>query len=442
MFGPMRVVFLALGLVLPSGCAPEPAPRASFSGMNLILISVDTLRADRLGCYGYERPTSPAIDDLAESGVRFERVVAESSWTLPSHMTIFTGLHPGSHGVVTGNDKLPPGIPTLTEHLRARGYRTFGTTVGGWVEGRFGFSRGFETWDDEKKRLKDAIPQSLAWIDGMRSDEPYFLFLHTYDVHCPYDPPPPFVEQFRTRPPKDHLEVEKRCGNTYFNKLDLTQGQVRFLSDQYDAEIRAADEQLRGFFDELDRRGAWRDTIVVLLSDHGEEFYEHGQIGHERTLFIETLRVPLIVVAPGLEPGTVSRSAGLVDVFPTLAQMLELSPSGLHGESLLPWMRGASADHPDPPRFSQLDRHVELASIVRGDGHLILDRAEDTALLFDLSADPGEQEDLASGRPDEADALRSKIASHLASLPSPAEVEAVEHTPEQEERLRALGYVD
>jgi arylsulfatase A-like enzyme len=100
MFGPMRVVFLALGLVLPSGCAPEPAPRASFSGMNLILISVDTLRADRLGCYGYERPTSPAIDDLAESGVRFERVVAESSWTLPSHMTIFSGVDGGRYGVI------------------------------------------------------------------------------------------------------------------------------------------------------------------------------------------------------------------------------------------------------------------------------------------------------------------------------------------------------
>jgi arylsulfatase A-like enzyme len=416
----------------PAGFSPDR--------FNIILISIDTLRGDRLGCYGYPRPTSPAVDALASRGVRFERVIAEASWTLPSHMTLFTGLYPTTHGVTDRTDTLRAGVPTLAQGLRSSGYRTFGYCGGRNVDHWFGFGRGFERYEDTMPDLETTLEEARRIIPLFGS-QPYFLFLHTYDVHCPYDPPAEYAEAFRTRPPEDRIEVAGRCGNPDFNAMSLTPGQARFLSDQYDAGIRAADDLLGSFFAFLDQRKELDHTILVFLSDHGEEFMEHGRIGHEKTLYIESLRVPLIIVAPGLEPRVVMGTAGLVDVLPTLLDMVGVEGWRVQGHSLLPRMLGREPP-PDPDlRFSELDRSVALRSLVLGDRQVIEDSAEGTYQMYDFATDLREQNDLAdSGEVPEP--LRDLMSEHFQSLERPEKPPAAEPPDHLVKQLRTLGYIN
>ena len=420
----------------------EPVTHPAGHGANVVLISIDTLRADRLGSYGYERPTSPALDALAAKSIRFENAYAESSWTLPSHITLFTGLHPSSHGVVLEEDVLPDELPTLTERLQSAGYQTIGLTAGGLLSGRYGFSRGFDRFEDRYRRLPRMVERAQQAILETSPDRPFFLFLHTYDVHCPYDPPERYALEFRTRPPEDHLEVEGRCGNPHFNRLDLTPGQIRFLSDQYDAGIRAADDQLARFFGFLEERGLWDRTIVAVVSDHGEELGEHGRIGHERTLFIESLEVPAIVKVPGMEPRVVDAPVGLRHLAPTLLDLTGHPGLSDQAFSLLPAMLGGSVPHEPSP--SELDRHVTLRSIIRGDHHLIADfEGAGAPMLFDLSRDPREQNDLIDSREGRriARELARLLTSHLRGLPPPPAEVSKPLDPELEKELEALGYL-
>jgi arylsulfatase A-like enzyme len=411
---------------------------------NLILLSIDTLRADRLGSYGYARETSPHIDALAARGVRFERAISETSWTLPAHMTLLTGRHPTSHGVTGPVDALPDEFATLAELLGHRGYRTVALTGGGFVHGRFGFARGFETYADERREFAQLLSTAQSRIASFDPDDPWFLFLHTYAVHCPFDPPERFAAMFRTRPPGDRVAPEL-CGGNDFAPLALGPGQLRFVSDQYDAGVRAADESLGAFLDFLDTRGLFENTIFVLVSDHGEELGEHGRIGHERTLHLESLHVPLIVVAPGVEPGVVSAGVGLVDVLPTLLELLDVAaPAGVQGRSLVPLLEGEADDEFRRPLFSELDFRARIRSVLDDDSHLIRDRLDKRAgrsRRYDLSSDPAEQSPRTDAGP-EARALEAILSRHLGRLVRPAHVPPAGPPPDEVEDLRALGYVE
>jgi arylsulfatase A-like enzyme len=429
--------FLA-GLLAGGALAGTFAPALGAEPANVLLISVDTLRSDRLGCYGYDRPTSPGIDALARRGVRFENVITESSWTLPSHMTLFTGLVPTTHGVTTEERRLPDEIGTWPETLRDAGYRTAAYTDGGMIDGRFGFARGFETYDDRPKDPRLTLYRGLKFVESAPSDQPWFLFLHTYAVHCPYDPPDEYAQRFRTVGPADTLAVEGKCGNNFFNALRRTPAQDRFLSDQYDAGIRAVDEHLRAFFEELESRGVFDDTWIVLLSDHGEELGEHGRIGHERTLHIETLRVPWIVTGPGLSPGVVREAVGLVDFVPTFGELLGLPARASQGISRVAAMRTPGRAGESAPRFSELDRHVRLRSLVDDGRHLILGLDGGAVGFFELATDPWERTNLGakSSAPWEA-----RLRQHFDELPLPAASATTAMPPELVEELKALGYV-
>src|SRR5436309_4712262 len=332
-----RLAPSAVALLVVCACG-KAAPR------NLLLVSIDTLRADRIGAYGYQRGTSPAMDRLAARGVRFETVIADSNWTLPSHMTLFTGRAPSVHGVTLPAHRLAPEVPTLAELLRARGYRTAAFTGGGWVLGVYGFARGFERYEDHGLDFPTALELAERKIRDFATDDRFFIFVHTYEVHCPYDPPSSYAARFRTRPPEDELETRGRCGNTYYNTSGLTPGQAKFLSDRYDASIRYADDLLAGFLERLEAGGRLSDTLVVVLSDHGEEFLEHGRIGHRATQYIESLRIPWIMVGPGLEPRVVQEPAGLADVMPTVLGLLRIPPPPSDGVSLLRVLQGRDAD--------------------------------------------------------------------------------------------------
>jgi arylsulfatase A-like enzyme len=431
-------------------CAETP-PRPS-----LILISIDTLRADRLGSYGYERDTSPALDALAARGVRFETVIAEASWTLPSHMTLFTGLSPSVHGVTSDDRRLSPEIPTLSEVLRANGYRTFAFTGGLYVAPNFGFGRGFESYasalQDYTSGAERPIPLATALdraahrIAAVDPGGPFFAFIHTFDVHCPYDPPETYAAKFDSRPKGDHVETADRCGDPHFNEMDLTPGQARFLSDRYDAGIRHADDLLGAFLEQLDQRGVLERTFVVVVSDHGEEFLEHGKIGHQASLFIECLRIPWIVAGPGLAPAVVREPVGLADVMPTLLALLDVPAPETEGVSMLAAMRGERPDDRDRIRFSELGVGPEASSAIRGDLHVLADRNTGSLRIFDWRHDPSEQNDLAGSDPVRDRALERDLQRHWSDLESsphrraPGFVEGL--SDDQRAQLRALGYVD
>ncbi len=431
-----RIGWIALALCL--GCSDSPRP-------NLILISIDTLRADRVGAYGYERATTPALDALAARGVRFETVIAESSWTLPSHVTLFTGLPPSFHGVVRPNQELAETIPTLAEALRQNGYRTFGITGGAFLEERFGVARGFDRYRRNGVDFPTALDVVTRMLDRPPRAGPFFWFIHTYDVHCPYDPPRRYARMFDSRPSRDRLDTRGRCGNPHYNRMRLTPGQVAFLSDRYDAGIRYADDLLAGFLAKLDASGHLDSTIVAVVSDHGDEFLEHGRIGHRDTLFIESLRIPWIMAGPGIEPGVVTEPVGLADVMPTLLDLLGLPVPDVEGRSMWAAINGAEANA-EHPVFSENQWGQQLYSAVLGDHHLILRRPTGQVQLFDWRRDPRESQDLLGERPARDEALQRLLSERVDRLDAERGRKVSGVVPEpsdsEQERLRALGYVE
>jgi arylsulfatase A-like enzyme len=357
-------------------------------------------------------------------------------------MTLMTGLYPTSHGVTLKAKVLLPKIPTLGQVLREKGYRLYANTCGAFVHGGHGFDRGFEIYDNQMKPLDDTLSQAQTWIEGLKPGEGYFAFLHTFDVHCPYDPPSKYRLMFHTRPMEDQLETRGKCGDTHYNKMSLSSGQVGFLSDMYDADIRAADEALGTFFRFLETRGAFKNTVVILLSDHGEEFKEHGRIGHERTLYIESLMVPLIIAAPGLKPRVVQDGVGLADVMPTVLEMLGIESPPVEGRSLLPLMVGSGRSWREQPLFSELDRHIRLRSIAHDQYHLIINTTKGKRELYNLKTDPTEQSNLIHGLPDKAEDLEEMLGVHFDNLSKPQKSLDRTLSTEQIEKLRSLGYVD
>jgi arylsulfatase A-like enzyme len=420
----------------------EAAPR------NLILISLDTLRADRLGAYGYERDTSPALDALAARGARFETVIAESNWTLPSHVTLMSGLPPQIHGVVIPNQAPSADVPLLAEVLRARGFRTLGLTAGRFLTRRYGFDRGFEEFDDADLSFAKALAIARQRLVEFDADDRFFVFIHSYDVHCPYDPPEAYARRFQTRPKSDHVPTRGRCGNPHFNRMALTPGQARFLSDRYDAGIRHADDLLAQFLADIGRRGRLDDTLVVVVSDHGEEFMEHGKVGHRGTLYMQSLRVPWLMAGPGVPEVVIDEPVGLADVMPTLLELLGVPAPPMRGASKRALLRGERASDPQRLVFSQNDWGLRLYSAVVGDRQIIVDDIRGKARFFDWRADPDEQVDLAGAK---LDAERNRVLWLSARDEfqrrkrdrGRLEPESLgDASAEEREQLEALGYVE
>lgn len=433
-----RAIALAIGVALAAlGCGPsQPA--------NVLLISIDTLRADRLGCYGYERPTSPALDALAQGGTLFENVVASSPWTVPSHATLFTGRFPHAHGVVTERDRLADDIPVLAELLRTRGMRTAAVVQTTWLSQAQGFARGFDSFQQIPDHAEGGVLVSRGGEAFLRafSNRPFFLFLHYYDVHSEYRPRPRYEEMFASGydGPVDGSAMQLQEIRERY--LVLSPRDLEHLSSLYDAEIRQLDDALAKLFALLDELGVRDETLVVVTSDHGEEFLEHGNVLHGRTMYREVLDVPLILNGPGVPRGQrVASLASLADVLPTvLARLGVPAPDAIDGLDLLgpptsmPAERRvvAAADHnntePDSLRMIQDRRHK-----------LIVDRVHDETRLFDLERDPGEHHDVAAQEPERVAELRRELDTHVEHRRQAPERSAL--TPEETERLRSLGYL-
>ena len=429
-------------------------------GPNIILISIDTLRADHLGCYGYERETSPNIDRMARQGVLFRNAIAPSSWTLPSHASLFTGLNPSRHGAVQfGFDTpLENEFETIAEILWDHGYETAAFVGGGFVSSTLGFAQGFDRyWDPGRPGL--VLPRSFVensgpvtqWISE-RTESKFFAFLHTYRVHMPYVPPPPYKSlfdpdytgRFRDRfMPNDYRQTDEG--------RELDSETVRHIAALYDGEIRYVDKIIGELLDLLRTSRLSNNTCVVLTSDHGEEFGEHGDFLHDQPkLYEELIRVPLIFWCPSRFTGghVVDEPVSLIDVMPTVLDIADVpTAAGIDGASLYPALDGHSLPR-DGTTFSQVD-----GSLVGEDGStmalrkqrykFILSTIDGSEELFDLHKDPTEEQDLSRRRPELAQKLRTELEATLRANPPRQKPDAtpVEPDPALLERLRALGYM-
>ncbi len=327
---------------------------------NVILISIDTLRADHLSCYGYGKPVSPNIDRFSEGSLRFTRAVSQSSWTLPSHASLFTGYYPSEHGAVNNHRRIPRSYMTVTEILRNAGFSTAAFTGGGYLNPIFGFDQGFM----EYRHLR-ALDSAEVWkfIDG-HGDGPFFLFLHTYKVHN-YDAPKDLLEALggRYRDEFNNLSsIMSFVDDHLYHNLDKgSRAKMEYLRDRYDLAIEGIDRQFGALMQGLEARGLLDDTIVIFLSDHGEEFGEHGHTYHGGTLFNEMIHVPLIVRIPGLQSRgrRIDSVVEILDVMPTILELAGLPPpAGIEGHSLVPLIAGGPAGGVDGLAFSEINSHV------------------------------------------------------------------------------------
>jgi arylsulfatase A-like enzyme len=413
----------------------------------IVLVSIDTLRRDHVGAYGYRAPTTPRLDALAREGMIADDAVSVSSWTLPSHLSMLTSVDPAVHGGTDLRHGFGERVPTLPALLRSAGYATQAVTSHLYVSGVYGLDQGFDRLDfHQDRRATDVANRAIDLVDRF-GDRPFFLFLHFYDPHWHYDPPEA-VRALFAKPYAGAITGHWRDFSAR-TPAQVSRADLDHLLALYDAEIRYTDDEVGRLLDHLAARGALRNTLVLVTSDHGEEFLEHGSWEHQKTLYEEVIRVPLIAHGPGVAARRETAPVSLLDVAPTILAWAGLTPPlSFQGRSLLAPLPGSG----DREAYGETDHTVDgshklflRAGASRWKAILSLDASGGSVRgeeWYDLAADPSEK---ASARPPAAaaDAIRARaLARWKAGRGSSAPAsKAVCLTAEQKERLRALGYV-
>lgn len=443
----------------PTADARVASPRPPANSPNIIIYMVDTLRADRLGVYGRPGNPSPRVDDFAAEAVVFANAQAQSPWTRASVASVFTGLWPQVHGAQDDEDKLVDSALTLAERLQSLGYQTAGITGNGNAHGPFGFAQGFDHFKylanlrpgDPLANSEDIHEAVLTWLELRTAEQPFLLYVHTIDPHAPYAPP----ERHRARwaPNVDDLSIGTVEAIGELSRLSQAEAERRAaeLLALYDAEVSYNDESFGRLLDELQRRSLYEESLVIFLSDHGEEFFDHGGWSHGKTLHSEMLDVPLIVKLPGGLGGgkVVAEVAEHVDLLPTIIDLVTgESPPGTQGRSLL------STILSDAPGGGAGDlavsnvalRGIEATSLIDGDWKLILSSDSGKArfpALYSRSEDSTESKNLAPEMEVLARFLASRLAEIEGATGSSLGKEAIsqEELLKVEEELRALGYL-
>jgi arylsulfatase A-like enzyme len=437
--------------VAPTTTGPTAPP-------NVVLYVIDTLRADHLGCYGYPEPTSPAIDRFAAGAIRFENPVAQSSWTKPSVASILSGMYPQVHGANSMSDVLSKTVPTLAELLQGAGYATAGFVTNSVLSSEFGFDQGFahfeylrEKEDREFHVLSHEVNRAVfSWLLERPEDKPFFLFVHTMDPHAPYTPREPYRSRFAGEVPDPDVGLLANVNGLTWQDRRPDEQTSDDLQALYDGEIAFNDASFGALLQELESLGVLEGSLVVLVSDHGEEFGDHHRWQHGFTLYQEMLRVPLIMRFPGgLGAGrAIEDGVRQVDILPTVLEFAGLEPSpGVQGMSLLPLVVSGRKPERSMPAFSFIlkQRWRDVASITMGEQKLIWNRIYDAPRprleLYDLGRDPNEAMNIAEEQTVMAGYMLSLIRSAEASWSHRTPDEQGNMTRETEERLRALGYI-
>jgi arylsulfatase A-like enzyme len=449
-----------VGLLLGCGSLPRGKP-------NVLIVLIDTLRADRLGAYGNRDGLTPFLDSLAARGTVFRRAYAPTSWTNPSVASLLTSRYQSQHGVITFASVLADDETTLPEVLRSAGYTTGGFTANGLINAHFGYAQGYDEY--RAHLVKNVGPQyawlspraevvsadARAWLDGLpaagQPPKPVLLYVHYMEVHSPYAPPPELLARVRGDRPPPNVDLVNQ--NVYFGHLgQMSAEQVADIVDVYDAQVLAMDAALRTLFADLERRGFLANALVVITADHGEEFKEHGLMGHEKTLFEEVIHVPLVVLAPGqTQAAVVDDVVSLVDVAPTVLDVVGVPiPPSFAGASRVgalggddaraaPAATGAYAELIKPAGARRFTPHER--ALVVGERKLIVG-VNGEREFYRLDVDPGEHDP--DGIPAaERSALETRLSAirdRAALTRTPSETRQID--PETRERMRALGYAE
>ena len=416
---------------------------------NILVYLIDSLRADRLGCYGYDKGVSPAIDTFADSALVFDDATANSSWTKSAVASIFTGLWPGSHRAITRQDKLPADAFTLAEALRDSGYATVGFSTNPSIAEEFGFEQGFDqlTLLDVDTHADAVSERAAGWLAGLEGRQPFFLYVHTLDPHDPYQPPPAELERWSPGVSASFADstnkLVSRLNESLTHRTDVPE-MASVLEALYDGEIAANDRGFAALMEALERSGRLADTAIFVIADHGEDFGEHGVWRHGSRLTRESLRVPLLVRLPGeqrigREPSLVQQ----VDILPTVLELLELEvPRTVEGESLLPLFVDGRRPAADAPAFVyvRFNPPTRFGVIWRGWKLVAHEASGGRGNLYHLADDPEERNNLAARFPIMRDFLQTMLARKL-DRQATLTAEQTEIGPETERALRALGYI-
>lgn len=446
----------AVALRSPRLAMPEPthavvARPTQRQAKNVVFFLVDTLRADHLGAYGYAKPTSPELDRFASDGTLFLNSHAQSSWTRSSVASIFTGLLPQQHKANRQEDGLADEATTLAEVLTASGFETAGFSANGNAAQGVNFDQGFKTWKLlGRSRSEAIIDATTAWLRSRDGEKPFFLWVHTIDPHAPYVPPAEFRDLLAPPGTNPELGAIETFSRFQRGELGMTPEVIGQLVGLYDAEIRNNDRAFGSLLAELESLGLTDETIVVFLSDHGEEFAEHGGWSHGKTLFAEMLETPLVIRFPDLARGQRPEFAAQhIDLLPTILDYFGIDlPGGLSGESLLPRLEtGMALDQRSV--VSNLDlRGRVMSSVVLSDWKYILPDASHMStslipMLFRRDLDPAEQTsvlDLDGETARTLETLLTASSQHWGPALDPVLIDLEEAKLRDE--LKALGYIN
>jgi arylsulfatase len=416
---------------------------------SVLLIVIDTLRADHLGCYGYARNTSPSIDALARRSLLFRNAASAAPWTTPAMGAILSGLHPGAFGLTSEPVVLAPDLPSLPKSLQALGYTTYGVVSHFYIGRKYGFDQGFESWNEDHAgghtyvSSPGVTDEALEALRRARARRPFFLFVHYFDPHYDYLEhehrfSADYEGDFRSHG-DNMLELRRAALEGRFSERD-----VQHLNDLYDSEIRFTDDHVGRLLDWLERHDLYDETLIILTGDHGEAFLDRDDrwIGHTRTLFQELIHVPLLIKLPGSrEAREIESQVSTVDLFPTVMDVVGAQP---------PFMpdleeRSLAGEPGERPAFAETQRWANLQMVARGRWKLIRDTKTGRSRLFDLRTDPRERTDLAQRMPSlVADLERQRERWDQRNQEQRRHRKAVEPqlTPEETLRLRGLGYVE
>lgn len=444
----------------------EPLARKA---RNVIILLIDTQRADHLTVYGKTRVRSPVIEKVAKESTLFERCQSSSNWTKPACATVLTGLTPDSHKARSESARLPSSVRMGSEVFGAAGFSTAAFIANGYLAAEFGFNRGWKKYvnfirENRPTEAKKVFGEALAWIEANKAN-PFFTYIQTIDPHVPYDPPEDYLKMYDPLPYEG--PVRPRSTGTLLEdfkrkRVELGPRDRERLMALYDGEVTYHDREFGVFLDGLKRAGVLDDTTIIVCADHGEEFFEHDSVGHGHTLHQELLHVPLIVRAPGIVPAgaRIPRDVGLADVLPTaLSAAGVAAPDGLEGIDLIPVARGALPD-PTAAAFSSFfseadDRNISWA-VRKGPWKLRM-HGPARSFVYDLTGDPRETTDAEEKYPLALRALRihlgqfigapqkgrwasGALAQEVVSRPE-ARNEKTEVPEDLKSQLRALGYM-
>ncbi len=455
----MKNLLVCFAILLVSNIS-STAQTTSKNSFNIVLITIDTLRADHLSCYGYERETSPNIDKVAEEGILFKNVIAPSSWTSPSMVSLFTSTYPINHGVVSGigyhwnptqQEVFSSSLTTLTETLKSCGYTTFGVTSNLHLSRQFGFARGFDNFECLPfLSALDVNKSVLQWEEEIKSSNKYFLWIHYFDPHFPYTGRRPWIENYinLTATFKPHFHTANFSQLVeLIPELKADHQALSNLIACYDSEINYVDSHLGEIIKKFDLE---KNTLLIITSDHGEEFLDHGYLGHGSNLHQETINIPLVVKMPSnSRMEIIERHVNLVDIMPSILGILNINfPEQLVGQSLwekddlLFWFKKTlSVDGAQNYNYSETAGNNGLKTIITPQWKYIFDYNKQTEQLYNIKSDPLELNNLSDKEAKQRNKLKENLFKWVTSSKhySPKK-QSFNLSKEDRRKFEALGY--